>query len=96
MTADNMITGYQYGDDCSYTGPYTFPDNKDKDAVHLPPHTTLLVPPIDLPAGMEAAFNVKTGRWEIRPEDLSWMDEDSRAKLLVARASAVTEEVASE
>ena len=70
--ADN-ITGYQWGDDGSYIGPYTFPNNGDQEAVHLPPRTTLTPPPADIPAGHEAAMDVATGAWVIRLEDLGWM-----------------------
>lgn len=84
MTSENMVTGYQYGDNLSFIGIYTFPDNGDQVAAHMPPRTTLLAPPLGLDAGTEAAFNTETGTWEVRPEDLSWMDEDSLAKFLAA------------
>lgn len=88
MATENMVTGYQYGDDYSYTGTYTFPDNLDQVATHLPPHTTLLAPPMGLPAGQEAAFDPASKAWTVRDEDVSWMDEDSRAKWLAAKVPA--------
>lgn len=88
MTSENMVTGYQYGDDLSFIGTYEFPDNDDQVTTHLPPRTTLLAPPVGLDTGTEAAFNTETGAWEVRPEDLSWMDEDSLAKFLAAQVTA--------
>lgn len=81
---ENLITGYQYGDDFSFIGPYPFYDNLDQDGAHLPPRTTLIAPPADIPPGHEAAFDVATDAWIIRPEDLSWMDDDSRIKYLAS------------
>lgn len=72
-TETTMVTGYQYGDDCSYIGVYQFPNNEDQKAVHLPPNTTLIAPPVNIAAGYEAAFNVDTGQWHVRLEDLGWM-----------------------
>jgi hypothetical protein len=68
-----MITGYQWGDDGSFIGPYAFPNNLDQEAIHLPPCTTLIAPPTDVPAGMEAAWDAFTEDWVMREEDLSWM-----------------------
>jgi hypothetical protein len=42
-----MITGFQYSPDNGiFIGEYVFPDNLDKEEVHLPPNTTLEKPPI--------------------------------------------------
>lgn len=86
---EQMLTGYQWGADMSYIGTYLFPDNLDQAATHLPPNTTLKAPPTGLAAGKEAAFNVLTGAWVVRDEDLSWMDPTSRAALLAAQAAEV-------
>lgn len=69
----NTITGYQWGDDGAYIGPYTFPNNADQEAIHLPPRTTLTPPPTDIPAGHEAAINPDHATWIVRLEDLGWM-----------------------
>ena len=60
------ITGYQYSpESMRYTGPYTFPNNLDKKAVHLPPNTVLDEPPAT-PAG-KAAFR-EDGAWVVRSD----------------------------
>ena len=41
-----MIVGYQWRDDMSFAGAYSFPNNRDKVEVHMPPNTTLIAPPI--------------------------------------------------
>lgn len=68
----STIKGYQWGDDGSFIGVYPFPNNQDKEEIHLPPRTTLIAPPTIIPAGYEAAFDVSTQKWVIRVENLSW------------------------
>ncbi|WP_367846998.1 hypothetical protein [Rhodoferax sp. WC2427] len=86
---EQLVTGYQWGADFSYIGMYQFPDNMDREPVHLPPNTTLQAPPAGLAAGKEAAFDTTAGAWVVRDEDLSWMDAESRARLLAAQAAEV-------
>lgn len=41
-----MITGYQYSPTTNaFIGEYQFPNNEDKDEIHMPPYTTLDAPP---------------------------------------------------
>lgn len=46
---DIVITGYQWGDDNKYIGIYNFPNNLDREDIHLPPNTTLISPPKEVP-----------------------------------------------
>lgn len=40
-----IITGYQYNPNSGkYIGKYEFPNNLDKEEIHLPPYTTLIKP----------------------------------------------------
>ncbi|WP_394789119.1 hypothetical protein [Rhodoferax sp.] len=86
-TTLERVTGYQFGDDRSFIGTYQIPKIPNQ-PVALPPKTMLKAPPTDLPAGKEAAANEAGDDWIVRDEDLSWMDEDSRAKLLAAQDAA--------
>lgn len=46
MFNEEYIIGYQYSPvDNKFVGEYRFPNNKDKEEVHLPPFTTLEKPP---------------------------------------------------
>jgi hypothetical protein len=65
-----MITGYQWGDNQSYIGPYSFANNLDKDEIHLPPKTTLKAPPTGLPVDQEAAWD--GADWIVRNVAPSW------------------------
>lgn len=80
---EKMITGYQYGDDFRFTGPYRFPDNKDKAEVHLPPATTLKEPPKDIATSHAAFFDEATDSWVVRSF------EDPIAKLQAEHAAAM-------
>lgn len=41
-----FITGYQWSpQDNKFMGEYVFPNNKDKEEIHMPPFTTLTTPP---------------------------------------------------
>lgn len=60
----DTVTGYQYSPESGqFIGEYTFPNNKDKEEVHLPPNTTLEAPPV---AEGHVAFFVD-GSWELHP-----------------------------
>ncbi len=80
---EKLITGYQYGDDFRYIGPYQFPDNQDKEAVHWPPRTTMQVPPEVTTAGQAVFFDQATGAWVVRSF------EDPIAKLQAEHAAAM-------
>lgn len=80
---EDLITGYQYGDDFRFAGPYAFPNNKDQEAVHLPPRTTLQVPPELTAAGQAVFFDETTGAWVVRSF------EDPIAKLQAEHAAAM-------
>ena len=44
---DEFIKGYQWSPETKkYMGEYIFPNNKDKEEIHIPPFTTLISPPI--------------------------------------------------
>lgn len=60
------ITGYQWGSEFLYCGVYIFPNNLDKDEIHLPPNTTLKVPP---ESDQEIFWNGDD--WEIKPKVLN-------------------------
>lgn len=59
---EELITGYQYKANGRYNGVYRFPNNKDKEDIHLPPMTTLVAPPpiSELAEGMEHAWDGKS------------------------------------
>ncbi len=71
MSNELTAIGYQWGDDLSYIGLYEFPIPPNGMA-HVPPRTTLVAPP-EVPEGYEAAMDLNSGSWVVRPEDLSWM-----------------------
>ena len=50
---EQYLTGYQWGADGKFIGEYRFPNNSDKEEVHLPPNTTLERPP-EAPEGKSA------------------------------------------
>lgn len=44
---NQFIKGYQWSSETKeYMGEYVFPNNKDKEEIHMPPFTTLISPPI--------------------------------------------------
>jgi hypothetical protein len=69
----SKITGHQWGDDMRYIGAYEFPNNLDKEEIHLPPRTTLLEPPMGLPVDQEAAWFERGQRWIVRGVMMSHM-----------------------
>ena len=62
-----LITGYQYSDTKRFTSVYKFPQHKDQDPIHLPPNTTLIVPPV-MPEGKEALWDGKG--WDLVDEEI--------------------------
>lgn len=56
---EELITGYQYGEDKSYIGIYKFPKNLDKDAIYMPHNTTLVPPPENLEEGQIVKWDGK-------------------------------------
>lgn len=64
--AIELITGYQWGHENRYIGPYEFENNMDQDAVHLPRNTTLEAPPSEAPAEHFVVWESARARWEIR------------------------------
>nr|WP_315237725.1 hypothetical protein [uncultured Albidiferax sp.] len=81
------VTGYQWGDDLSFIGTYQITSIEGQ-AVHVPPRTSLHAPALPAPAGEEFWFNVVADAWQLREEDISWMDEATREKFLAALAPA--------
>jgi len=55
-----FITGYQYGDNMRFSCVYVFPNNLDKDEIHVPPRTTLIAPPSNIAPGKEAMWTGQT------------------------------------
>lgn len=65
---NKTITGYQYSPtDGHFTSEYSFPNNMDKEEIHLPPFTTLTAPPRDVPIGM----------WAVRKGEAWVLEEDN-------------------
>lgn len=60
----DTVTGYQVMADGSCGGPYIFPRNKDKVAIHWPPNVVPVAPPVTA-EGDEAYWNGEA--WLIRP-----------------------------
>lgn len=67
---DEMITGYQWGDNFLYIGEYIFPHNLDKEEIHLPPRTTLSPPSIVPRVDEELYWD---NDWKVRQLSLTWM-----------------------
>lgn len=68
---EEMITGYQYGPTGEFRCVYTFPNNKDKEEIHMPPYTTLVAPPDNIPAGKHAFWDEQSSSWEVRDDIIS-------------------------
>jgi hypothetical protein len=72
MINEEFITGYQWSSvDNKFMGEYKFPNNKDKEEIHLPPFTTLKKPP---EVSKETAAYWEDGEWIIKV-DSSKMEE---------------------
>lgn len=66
--AEELITGYQYGPEKGeYRGEYHFPNNMDKEEVHVPPFTTLVAPPVDVPVGKYPCWDGK--KWVLKVDE---------------------------
>jgi hypothetical protein len=64
MEQIDYILGYQYNPENLYfIGSYTFPNNLDKEEIHLPPFTTLTPPPENIPNGFRAYW--REGEWSV-------------------------------
>lgn len=65
----DTVVGYQYSPQTQvFIGEYSFPNNKDKLEIHLPPHTTLTPPPA-IPEGQAAYW--REGQWVLDAAPLS-------------------------
>lgn len=66
--AEDLITGYQYGPEKGeFRGEYRFPNNMDKDEIHVPPFTTLVAPPADVPFGKYPCWDGK--KWILKLDE---------------------------
>jgi hypothetical protein len=64
MINEELITGYQWSSvDNKFMGEYRFPNNKDKEEIHLPPFTTLTKPP---ETSKETAAYWENSEWVIK------------------------------
>lgn len=59
-----IVKGYQWMANMAYGGVYEFPNNLDKEEVHMPPNTTLVSPPAVIDEGQEAYWD--RGQWKLR------------------------------
>ena len=64
---ETMIKGYQYKSNKRFSGEYEFPNNLDKEEIHMPPNTTLVAPPV-IPTGKEALWDGKG--WSLVDEEV--------------------------
>lgn len=95
MKQNDLITGYQYGPTGRYIGSYNFEKNADREAVHMPPNTTLIAPP-EAPAGKFAQWEAARERWtlvDVPPPPPPPPMPDPRAYELAAQAAAEKGEV---
>jgi hypothetical protein len=64
---ETTIKGYQYKNNKRFSGEYEFPNNLDKEEIHMPPNTTLVAPPA-IPEGKEALWGGKS--WRLVNEEI--------------------------
>jgi len=64
---ETMIKGYQYKSNKRFGGDYEFPNNFDKEEIHMPPNTTLIAPPV-IPEGKEALWDGTS--WSLVDEEI--------------------------
>ena len=64
---ETMIKGYQYKSNKRFSGDYEFPNNLDKEEIHMPPNTTLVAPPV-IPVGKEAIWDGTS--WSLVDEEV--------------------------
>ena len=57
-----FVTGYQYGDRKQFLGQYVFETHGEFEP-HIPPNTTLVAPPKNIPEGKEAIWD--NGAWKL-------------------------------
>ena len=61
-TQTQLIQGFQYSPTSfMFIGEYFFPNNEDKDEIHMPPNTTLVPPPDGVPDGFSVYW--RDGAW---------------------------------
>ena len=60
-----FITGYYYGDGGQYRGPFVFPNNLDKEEIHVPPSVTLVEPP-EVTGTDWPFWDTKTESWVLK------------------------------
>ena len=70
VDGEYLITGYTWGYSMEFTGTYTFPANKDKYDVHLPPRTTLVAIPSETLNPLVSEYYWTGTSWGIRPTSL--------------------------
>lgn len=75
MLKEYYIKGYQWGAYGQFIGEYDFPANKDQYDIHMPPNTTLIAPPRDLPVDKEAAWDGE--KWIVRNVQFDWLPDAS-------------------
>jgi hypothetical protein len=68
-----IITTYQYGDNKHFIGEYKVYKHKDHTS-YLPPNTTLIAPPVDIPKGKEAKWDGEV--WGIVDADESHITKE--------------------
>lgn len=67
MKTPILITGYQWGQDFRYIGPYQFEKNMDREEVYLPSSMKMtLVEPPEIPSGQFAQWDVESKSWNLR------------------------------
>ena len=66
MSTENiLLTGYVYDKDLYFKSVYEFPNNQDKDEVHLPPNTTLTPIPLKVAEKKIPQWIPEQGKWNV-------------------------------